>query len=204
MYLRLIRAHTQPSLILQQAYVQTHRIQKPRYETRRLQTCGALAERPVESHEPHKSNVVADNRGSDNALLNTVDDPQGYIAHEAEILEPSASSGHAQASSYTKAERANLANIPESQMTPEMLRRWRISKANKGKQPWNKGRQHRPGSRADAAFLCVTCVMWHSACCRDHRQDSRTHKSCYAASGSACQGQSKSSIDKAYLSDKGG
>ncbi|KAL0022711.1 hypothetical protein WJX77_005521 [Trebouxia sp. C0004] len=33
-------------------------------------------------------------------------------------------------------------------MNPEMLRRWRISKANKGKQPWNKGRQHPPETLA--------------------------------------------------------
>lgn len=45
-------------------------------------------------------------------------------------------------SRYTKAERRSLADIPESEMSPEMLRRWRISKANKGKQPWNLGRRH--------------------------------------------------------------
>ena len=39
-----------------------------------------------------------------------------------------------------------LSTIPESEMTPEMLRRWRISKANKGKKAWNTGRRHPPGS----------------------------------------------------------
>lgn len=39
-----------------------------------------------------------------------------------------------------------LSSIPESEMTPEMLRRWRISKANKGKQAWNLGRRHSPGT----------------------------------------------------------
>ena len=39
-----------------------------------------------------------------------------------------------------------LSSIPESEMTPEMLRRWRISKANKGKQAWNFGRRHSPGT----------------------------------------------------------
>ena len=155
MCFRVVRAHIHLSPKPQEACTQQRRLQELRPERRRLQACSALAERPVESQEPHSSNVVADTRTSDNALLNTVSDPQGSIAHEAEIPEPSASSGHAQGSSYTKAERANLANIPESQMTPEMLRRWRISKANKGKQPWNKGRQHRPGSQPQTAGIAL-------------------------------------------------
>ena len=147
MCFRVVRPHMHLSAKSQQACAQKHRFQELRLNKRRLQALSALAERPVESEEPHSSNVVTDTRTSDNTLLNTVDDPQESIAHEADVPEAFASGGPAQGSSYTKAERANLANIPESQMTPEMLRRWRISKANKGKQAWNKGRQHRPGSQ---------------------------------------------------------
>ena len=163
MYFRVVRAHVHLAPTSQQAYIQTHRFQRLRLEKCRLQACSALAERPVESHEPHSSNVVADIRTSDNALLNTVDYPQGSIAHGTETLDPSASSGHAQGSSYTKAERANLANIPESQMTPEMLRRWRISKANKGKQAWNKGQQHRPGSQPQTAGIVLLLPSYAAA-----------------------------------------
>ena len=126
----------------------THKLpfQATRTKERSLQACSALAERPIETQELQSSNVVTDTLTSDNALLNTVDDPQESIAHQADVVGPSTGpDSQAQGSAYTKAERASLANIPESQMTPEMLRRWRISRANKGKQPWNKGRQHRPG-----------------------------------------------------------
>ena len=153
MCFRVVRAHIHLSANSQQVCAQKHRFQELCPKNRRLQALSALTERPVESQEPHSSNVMTDTRTSDNELLNTVDDPQTSIAHETDLPEAIASSGHAQGSSYTKAERANLANIPESQMTPEMLRRWRISKANKGKQAWNKGRQHRPGSQPQTADI---------------------------------------------------
>ena len=81
--------------------------------------------------------------------FNTANDPQGTIAgHSRRPVPGDPSSGQqviGNSSTYSKEDRAKLASIPESEMTPEMLRRWRISKANKGKQPWNKGRQHPPG-----------------------------------------------------------
>lgn len=48
-----------------------------------------------------------------------------------------------------------LASIPESEMTPEMLRRWRISKANRGKQAWNFGRRHPPGKTPACTLTCL-------------------------------------------------
>ncbi len=92
--------------------------------------------------------------------LNTADDPQGSIAgqfgHAGSDDVPQDETAGSTSSTYSKEERAKLASIPESEMNPEMLRRWRISKANKGKQPWNKGRQHPPGN---ASLLCVfACI----------------------------------------------
>lgn len=84
--------------------------------------------------------------------LNIADDPQGSIAgqpgHAGSDDVPHAGTAGATSSTYSKEQRAKLASIPESEMNPEMLRRWRISKANKGKQPWNKGRQHPPETLA--------------------------------------------------------
>lgn len=152
---RVVGVHISQLPHTQQASAHKHNVYQFKFKRRGLRECCALAERPVESLELTNSNVVTDTRTSANALLNTVDDPQESIAHQSDILEPSFGSdgqapGHS-TSSYTKAERANLANIPEEQMTPEMLRRWRISKANKGKKPWNKGRQHPPGSPGPTA-----------------------------------------------------
>ena len=73
---------------------------------------------------------------------------RAYCAHRSDTAGPAAEAAEPlipPTSTYTKAERKNLANIPESEMSPETLRRWRISKANKGRQPWNKGRKHTPG-----------------------------------------------------------
>ncbi|KAL3156551.1 hypothetical protein ABBQ38_000842 [Trebouxia sp. C0009 RCD-2024] len=149
---RIVGVHISQLPHAQQASAHKRNVHQFHFKKRGLRECCALAERPVESLELTNSSVVTDSRTSANALLNTVDDPQESIAHQSDILKPSAGSdgqapGHS-TSSYTKAERANLANIPEEQMTPEMLRRWRISKANKGKKPWNKGRQHPPETLA--------------------------------------------------------
>lgn len=147
---RIARVHIPLLPNTQQASVNTHSMHHVNPKKRGLRECSALAELPVETQELQSSTVVTDTRSSANALLNTVDDPQEPISQQSDTLKPlvgSDSQAPGQSlSSYTKAERANLANIPEAQMTPEMLRRWRISKANKGKKPWNKGRQHPPGS----------------------------------------------------------
>lgn len=105
---------------------------------------GTVRDQPSERQQamPSSHTVV---QGS----FNTADDPQGTIAgHSRRPVPGDPSSGQqvvGNSSTYSKEDRAKLASIPESEMTPEMLRRWRISKANKGKQPWNKGRQHPPG-----------------------------------------------------------
>lgn len=152
MCFRVVHTRTRVLLNSQHSCAHIHRLQKLDPRDRCLQACRALAERPVESQEPQSSNIVTDAGTSSNASLSAVHEPQGSIPRVADTVGPSdLPNGHAQGSSYTKAERANLANIPESQMTSEMLRRWRISKANKGRQPWNKGRQHRPGSQPQAA-----------------------------------------------------
>ena len=39
----------------------------------------------------------------------------------------------------------HLRNMSEEEMAPNDRRRLRISRANKGRQPWNKGRKHSPG-----------------------------------------------------------
>ena len=49
-----------------------------------------------------------------------------------------------------------LSTIPEDDMSPEMLRRWRISKANRGKAAWNYGRRHPPGA------LCILSQLNHA------------------------------------------
>jgi hypothetical protein len=122
---------------------------------------GIVQEPPAERQQATSSNHIH-LQGS----LNTADDPQGSIAGQ---------SGHAgsddvhgetagsTSSTYSKEERAKLASIPESEMNPEMLRRWRISKSNKGKQPWNKGRQHPPGSASLLqVFACISgCALLH-------------------------------------------
>ena len=183
---RMVGVHISLLPSTQQASAHKHSMHQVSFKKRVLRECCALAERPVGSQELTGSKVVTDSRTSANALLNTVDDPQESIAHQSDILKPSVGSDSQapvhSTSSYTKAERANLANIPEEQMTPEMLRRWRISKANKGKKPWNKGRQHPPGGLASdccpmnksghATFSCSACVTWYSTCCRDTSQDS--------------------------------
>lgn len=80
-----------------------------------------------------------------------------------------------------------LSTIPESEMTPEMLRRWRISKANRGKKAWNHGRRHPPGSpfvphqlgcwcsdikqQLNIALLCQLC----RDDCKDHSAYTRSH-----------------------------
>ncbi|KAA6428134.1 MAG: hypothetical protein FRX49_01730 [Trebouxia sp. A1-2] len=70
------------------------------------------------------------------------------MIHKGSDDVPHAETAGSTNNTYSKEERAKLASIPESEMNPEMLRRWRISKANKGKQPWNKGRQHPPETLA--------------------------------------------------------
>lgn len=153
MCFHVVRTHTRVLPNSQQSCAHSYRFQNVGPRERRLQACRALSERPVESQEPQSSNVVTHAGTSSNASLNSLHESQGSISP---VAAPSdLSNGHAQGSSYTKAERANLANIPESQMTSEMLRRWRISKANKGRQPWNKGRQHRPGSQPQAADIAL-------------------------------------------------
>ncbi|KAL0035045.1 hypothetical protein WJX79_008134 [Trebouxia sp. C0005] len=72
----------------------------------------------------------------------------GQSGHAGSDDVPHAETAGSTNNTYSKEERAKLASIPESEMNPEMLRRWRISKANKGKQPWNKGRQHPPETLA--------------------------------------------------------
>lgn len=46
-----------------------------------------------------------------------------------------------------------LSTIPEAEMSPEMLRRWRISKANRGKTAWNFGRRHPPGMPCNTLLI---------------------------------------------------
>jgi hypothetical protein len=44
----------------------------------------------------------------------------------------------------------------------ERLRRMRISKANKGNTPWNKGRKHTPGKSCcfiSLTFFCEKCLI---------------------------------------------
>ena len=127
-----LRAHGSPSRTKQNAQV--------------LRAQGRVRAQPAQNQH-----TASSNRAMVNSTLIVSDDPQGSIADLADssaALHPSSSQVPVStASTYTKADRANLASVPESEMTPEMLRRWRISKANKGKQPWNKGRQHPPGSK---------------------------------------------------------
>ena len=88
----------------------------------------------------------------------------------AEPLEPEAAADEGSvdlvppSSTYTKAQRKSLANIPESEMTPEELRRWRISKANRGKTAWNNGRRHSPGAAFETAqplhSTVKACAAW--------------------------------------------
>lgn len=42
----------------------------------------------------------------------------------------------------------------------EKLRRMRISKANKGKNPWNKGRKHSPGNMVPSILEIFEVVSW--------------------------------------------
>lgn len=42
----------------------------------------------------------------------------------------------------------------------EKLRRMRISKANKGNIPWNKGRKHSPGTYKHAPVVLLSCLLW--------------------------------------------
>ncbi len=104
----------------------------------------------VRDQSTQRQQAAASNHALTRGSLNVADDPQGSIpdqaGNSAPQTTPSGQTSVPTTSTYTKADRANLASIPESEMTPEMLRRWRISKANKGKQPWNKGRQHPPGN----------------------------------------------------------
>ena len=142
--------------------------------------------------------------------LNIADDPQGSIAgqpgHAGSDDVPHAGTAGATSSTYSKEERAKLASIPESEMNPEMLRRWRISKANKGKQPWNKGRQHPPGNTSLLyVFACIqACAMLHiEHDYRDVGQNTCGHQGSYVAARSACQGQSQPSFWSPHTRVKG-
>lgn len=142
--------------------------------------------------------------------LNIADDPQGSIAGQSGRARsgdvPHVETAGATSSTYSKEERAKLASIPESEMNPEMLRRWRISKANKGKQPWNKGRQHPPGNTSLLyVFACIqACAMLHiEHDYRDVGQNTCGHQGSYVAARSACQGQSQPSFWSSHTRVKG-
>ena len=142
--------------------------------------------------------------------LNIADDPQGSIAgHSGRAGSgdvPQVETAGATSSTYSKEDRAKLASIPESEMSPEMLRRWRISKANKGKQPWNKGRQHPPGNTSLLyVFACIqACAMLHvEHDYRDIGQNTCGHQGSYVAARSACQGQSQPSVWSSHTRVKG-
>ena len=142
--------------------------------------------------------------------LNIADDPQGSIAGQSGRARsgdvPHVETAGATSSTYSKEERAKLASIPESEMNPEMLRRWRISKANKGKQPWNKGRQHPPGNTSLLyVFACIqACAMLHiEHDYRDVGQNTCGHQGSYVAARSACQGQSQPSFWSPHTRVKG-
>lgn len=76
----------------------------------------------------------------------------------------------------------------------ERLRRNRISKANKGNTPWNKGRRHSPGESgitllgSDLPHKCLITgsiyVFTESSFffCRNHSKDQRAHQACDAES----------------------
>ena len=146
---RIGGVHARLPSVARQAHAFKYQLRITRSKACNLKPSATASEQPVSEQEFQDSTGVQ-TRSLPSILLNAADDPQASIVQEHTIPEPSPSPfGQSQGSStnvYTKAERASLANIPESQMTPEMLRRWRISKANKGKQAWNKGRRHSPGT----------------------------------------------------------
>ena len=47
----------------------------------------------------------------------------------------------------------HLRNMSEEEMAPNDRRRLRISRANMGRQPWNKGRKHSPGGSSWGPLL---------------------------------------------------
>ena len=84
-----------------------------------------------------------------------------------------------------------LSTIPEADMSPEMLRRWRISKANRGKTAWNFGRRHPPGTSCVMLYTIQTLVSGsctlpldcfdQPCCCRDHCKDHSAYQGSHDA-----------------------
>ena len=141
----IVRVYTRLPSIARHAHVFKHQLQPNRTKERSSKRSATVLEQPV-SEQGSQDSTGENARSSPSIRLNAMNDIQASVAQENTI--PASSDvpfGQSSTNVYTKAERASLANVPESQMTPEMLRRWRISKANKGKQPWNKGRRHSPG-----------------------------------------------------------
>lgn len=140
----IVRSHVHLLPVVQQPVTYQNRHQTLHKRKRSLHICAAVAEQSAQD-QALETDVATK---SSNGLVDTSDASHETVPVQAGNSGPSTQS-EAEAggsSTYTKKERASLANIPESEMTPEMLRRWRISQANKGRQPWNKGRNHPPGS----------------------------------------------------------
>ena len=142
------------------------------FQRRSFTASATPIQQPVQEQDLRTSKV-AQTRHSFHESLEKGDTPQESAARQDANTGsgPRTLSQESSANVYTKADRASLATIPEEQMSPEMLRRWRISKANKGKQPWNKGRQHSPGERlglrSPAAAPTAVIIMCPSDLCRD-------------------------------------
>jgi hypothetical protein len=62
--------------------------------------------------------------------------------------------GAAGAGEHEEGKLVRLAALTEIERIKEMQRRKRISEANRGRSPWNKGRRHSPGKQGGAVRAC--------------------------------------------------